>query len=53
VSEAVRSLARTSAGVGFEERGEQSLKGVGERVRVWAVVKDARQADTTTLGQRP
>jgi class 3 adenylate cyclase len=37
VSETVRSLARTSAGVGFEERGEQSLKGMGEPVRVWAV----------------
>src|SRR5256712_4095504 len=37
VSETVRSLARTSAGVRFEGRGEQSLKGVGEKVRVWAV----------------
>ncbi len=39
VSETVRSLARTSAGVLFEDRGEQSLKGVGEAVRVWAVVQ--------------
>jgi class 3 adenylate cyclase len=38
VSETVRSLARTSAGVRFEDRGEQALKGVGEPVRVWAVV---------------
>ena len=38
VSDVVRSLARTSAGVAFEDRGEQSLKGVGEAVRVWAVV---------------
>ena len=37
VSETVRSLARTSAGVSFEDRGEQALKGVGEAVRVWAV----------------
>ncbi len=37
VSETVRSLARTSAGVRFEDRGEQSLRGVGEAVRVWAV----------------
>jgi class 3 adenylate cyclase/pimeloyl-ACP methyl ester carboxylesterase len=37
VSETVRSLARTSAGVSFEDRGEQALKGVGEPVRVWAV----------------
>jgi class 3 adenylate cyclase/pimeloyl-ACP methyl ester carboxylesterase len=36
VSETVRSLARTSAGVRFEDRGEQALKGVGEPVRVWA-----------------
>src|SRR6266508_6185973 len=37
VSETVRSLARTSAGVRFEDRGERALKGVGELVRVWAV----------------
>ena len=39
VSETVRSLARTSAGVRFEDRGEQALKGVGEAVRVWAVAE--------------
>jgi class 3 adenylate cyclase len=38
VSDIVRGLARTSAEVGFEDRGEQSLKGVGEPVRVWAVI---------------
>jgi class 3 adenylate cyclase/pimeloyl-ACP methyl ester carboxylesterase len=37
VSDTVRSLARTSAEVQFEARGEQPLKGVGEAVRVWAV----------------
>jgi class 3 adenylate cyclase len=37
VSATVRDLARTSAGVTFEDRGEQSLKGVGEPVRVFAV----------------
>ena len=37
VSDIVRGLARTSVGVRFEDRGEQVLKGVGERVRVWAV----------------
>ena len=37
VSDTVRSLARTSGGVQFENRGEQSLKGVGEPVRIWAV----------------
>ena len=40
VSETVRSLARTSAGVTFEDRGEQTLKGVGDALRVWAVVTD-------------
>jgi class 3 adenylate cyclase len=37
VSATVRDLARTSAGVAFEDRGERALKGVGEPVRVWAV----------------
>jgi len=37
VSDIVRGLARTSASVRFEDCGEQSLKGVGEPVRVWAV----------------
>jgi class 3 adenylate cyclase len=37
VSETVRSLARTSAGVTFEDRGEQALKGVSDPVRVWAI----------------
>jgi class 3 adenylate cyclase len=39
VSDTVRSLARTSAGVQFEDRGEQALKGIDEPVRVWAVRK--------------
>jgi adenylate cyclase len=37
VSATVRDLARTSAGVSFEDRGERELKGVSEPVRVWAV----------------
>ncbi len=37
VSDTVRGLARTSAGVTFEDRGERELKGVAEPVRVWAV----------------
>ena len=37
VSDVVRTLARTSAGVQFDDRGEQTLRGVGEPVRVWAV----------------
>ena len=44
VSDIVRGLARTSAGVWFEDRGEQALKGVGEPVRVWAVVPSEGQA---------
>jgi class 3 adenylate cyclase len=37
VSDTVRSLARTSAGVRFEDRGEHALKGVGEPQRLFAV----------------
>ena len=37
VSATVRELARTSAGVVFEDRGEQALKGIEDPVRVWAV----------------
>lgn len=37
VSDIVRGLARTSAGVAFEDRGEQVFKGVVEPVRVYAV----------------
>jgi class 3 adenylate cyclase len=37
VSQTVRDLARTSADVSFEDRGELELKGVGEPVRVYEV----------------
>lgn len=37
VSATVRDLARTSAGVAFEDRGEHTLKGVADAVRVFAV----------------
>jgi class 3 adenylate cyclase len=37
VSDVVRALARTSASVTFEDRGEHTLKGVGEPQRVYAV----------------
>jgi class 3 adenylate cyclase len=37
VSQTVRDLARTSAGVSFEDRGERELKGVSEPVRVYGV----------------
>ncbi|HUF52853.1 MAG TPA: adenylate/guanylate cyclase domain-containing protein [Dehalococcoidia bacterium] len=41
VSQTVRDLARTSAGVAFEDGGERELKGVGEPVRVWRVQREA------------
>ena len=37
VSATVRDLARTSAGVVFEDRGEHALKGIAEPQRVFAV----------------
>lgn len=40
VSDTVRSLARTSAGVSFQDRGEHALKGVAEPQRVFAVRQD-------------
>ncbi|HEY8767225.1 MAG TPA: adenylate/guanylate cyclase domain-containing protein [Dehalococcoidia bacterium] len=38
VSDTVRSLARTSAGVTFEDRGEHALKGIAEPQRLFTVV---------------
>jgi class 3 adenylate cyclase len=40
VSSTVRDLARTSAGVTFNDRGEHQLKGIAEPVRVWSVGVD-------------
>ncbi len=37
VSDTLRGLARTSAGVRFENRGERELRGVSEPVRVYEV----------------
>ncbi len=37
VSDTVRGLARTSASVTFEDRGESMLKGVADPVRLYAV----------------
>jgi class 3 adenylate cyclase len=37
VSDTVRGLARTSAGVAFDDKGEQSLKGVADPQRLFAV----------------
>jgi adenylate cyclase len=42
VSDIVRGLARTSAGVEFEDRGEQTFKGVSDPVRVYAVRMEGR-----------
>ena len=44
VSQTVRDLAQTSAGVSFEERGEQQLKGVSEPVRLF-VVREKEDAE--------
>jgi class 3 adenylate cyclase len=37
VSDVVRGMARSSAGVEFADRGEQEMKGVGEPVRLYEV----------------
>ena len=42
VSDVVRGMARSSAGVAFDDRGEHELKGVGQPVRVYAVVRGSR-----------
>ncbi len=39
VSDTVRGLARTSAGVAFEDRGEHELKGIDEPQRLFAVTE--------------
>jgi class 3 adenylate cyclase len=39
VSGTVRDLARTSAGVSFEDAGERTLKGVSDVVVVWRVLR--------------
>jgi class 3 adenylate cyclase/pimeloyl-ACP methyl ester carboxylesterase len=39
VSDTVRSLARTSAGVTFADQGEHTLKGIADPVRVFQVTK--------------
>ena len=36
-SDTVHNLARTSAGATFEDRGEHTLKGVGDLQRLFAV----------------
>ncbi len=51
VSDTLRGLARTSAGVSFEDRGERELKGVGEPVRVLAVVASPNQQTSRPANQ--
>ena len=41
VSATVRDLARTSAAVGFQDRGEHELKGIAEPQRLFAVREQA------------
>ena len=53
VSDIVRGLARTSAAVRFEDRGEQSLKGIDDPVRVWAVLKEPSRLSRTEGGSPP
>lgn len=43
VSETVRSLARTSAGVAFEDSGQHALKGVADAQRLFAVKASREQ----------
>lgn len=42
VSDTVRGLARTSAAVTFEDRGEHALKGVADAQRLWTVRGEQR-----------
>src|SRR5207244_649850 len=47
-------LARTSAGVAFEDRGNQRLKGISDPVRVWAAIPiDASGVSELPRGQKP
>ena len=43
VSDTVRGLARSSAGVRFEDHGDHELKGVSDAVRVWSVRADTKE----------
>ena|SRR6266545_3088808 len=53
ISDIVRGLGRTSAGVIFEDCGEQSLKGVSEPTRVWAVRSLGSSADVVDAATEP
>jgi class 3 adenylate cyclase len=47
VSATVRDLARTSAGVTFEERGEHTLKGISDPIHLYAACPQAPHLDPT------
>ena len=53
VSHTVRDLARTSSNVTFEDRGEHELKGVSDRVRVFAVYGGGGRESNPPDGDRP
>ena len=44
----VRDLARTSAGVEFEDRGEHELKGIAEPQRLFAVRAEGSPAEESS-----
>jgi class 3 adenylate cyclase/alpha-beta hydrolase superfamily lysophospholipase len=48
VSDVVRGMARSSAGVEFDDRGDQEMKGVGDVVRVYAVRKAVAESPGDT-----
>jgi class 3 adenylate cyclase/pimeloyl-ACP methyl ester carboxylesterase len=48
VSDIVRGLARTSAGVTFEDRGEHALKGIADPQRVYAVRRAVNESPQET-----
>ena len=53
VSETVRSLARTSAGAAFENRGEHELKGVAEPLRLYRAEWSERYAGGPPASKEP
>jgi adenylate cyclase len=53
VSDLVRGLGRTSAGVVFEDRGERELKGISEPVRVYAVRGRDERRMAAAADERP
>jgi class 3 adenylate cyclase len=52
VTELVRSLARTSAPMSFEDRGERTIKGVGEPLRLYRVLRSNARDAKPSPGRR-